>query len=101
MSHDSTKPPGWVVDDKFKPVQGDDVSDEKLLVEHVRHLRLEMHDGFDSIARALTKLDRIESRLDDIGVRISRIEKDQGDLASRVVVLEQSAKRRMKAQRKK
>lgn len=104
MSEDSTKPPGWAIDDKFKAVTEAEVRDDSptVLARRLDRLTGEVHDGFDGLNRQLLPaINRINDALADIAVRLKRLEKEGDDLNKRVIALEQSAKRRMKAARKK
>jgi hypothetical protein len=97
MSSDSTRP-------DYKTVQPFDVSDEnpKHVARRLDQLTTEVRTGFEGINnQLLPAINRINDALADIAVRLNRLEKDRDDHAMRLVALEQSAKQRLKAARKK
>lgn len=102
MSSDSTKPPGWVIDDKFKPVDEADCRDDNpaVLANHMRALQREVRDGFEMIAnRILPELAKVRDAIEDIGERLTALERDRDDINDRVSALERSAKNRRKAKK--
>lgn len=88
--------------DDYKPVTREDVTDLALLPKRFDMFATEVRQSFELLnERLIPMLTRIEERLDDLGVRMSRIEREQHDHAARITALEQAAKRRIKAARKK
>jgi hypothetical protein len=102
MSQDSTKPARWAVDDKFAAVTDEDVSDDnpKFLANRLDRFMGEMRDRFDLLEKKLEPLfTRTHNALDDIGVRLNRLEKDRDSHSQRITALEQAAKRRLKGRK--
>ena len=97
----SDKPPSWV-DDQFSPVREDEVRDENpsVLVRRLDRLTLEVHNGFDSMSRQLMPaINRIQDALEDIAVRLARLERDRDDHRNRLVAIEQKLEKSAKARR--
>lgn len=70
--------------DDFKPADAFDVSDENpaMLANHMRALQGEMRSGFELLnERLIPMITRIEEKLDDLGVRLTRVEKTQVEQA--------------------
>jgi hypothetical protein len=93
------------IDDKFdtppelqaRLVSTGDIPDASLLAEHMRHLQREMHDGFESISRQLLPaINRIQDALEDIGVRLNRLEHDRDNDRKRLAAIEQELEKRAK-----
>jgi hypothetical protein len=95
VSQDSTKPPGTLIDDKFKPVQSGELDDLHLLPGEFRAFRSEMRTAIELLTTQLIPaINRINDKLDDVGVRLNRLERDRDDLKNRVAALEQRSKQR-------
>ena len=89
--------------DDFKPADAFDVSDEnpQVLSRSVRNLQTEMRTGFELLnQRLLPLLERLESKLDDLTVRVNRVERDLVDQDKRLSALERAAKSVRTARRK-
>lgn len=81
------------IDDKFKPVQSADVTDLALLPKRFDLFASEVRDAFGRLTtqlgdRIIPMLERIESRLSDMEVRVDRLERGHDDLKKRVAALE-------------
>jgi hypothetical protein len=90
------------VSDDYKPVTREDVTDLALLPKRFDLFAHEVRQSFELLTeRLIPALTRIEEKLEDFGVRIARLERGQVDNTARITALEQAAKRRIKAARKK
>lgn len=88
--------------DDYKPVTREDVTDLALLPKRFDLFAHEVRQSFELLTeRLIPALTRIEEKLEDFGVRIARLERGQVDTTARITALEQAAKRRLKATRKK
>jgi hypothetical protein len=97
VSQDSTKPPGWVLDDEFNPVKAADVSDLAGLPRRFDAFAAEIRTALELLTtQLLPAINRINDRLDDDAIRLNRIEKKHNDLDQRVAALEQRAKQQRK-----
>lgn len=93
------------LDDKFKPVQSEDVSDLKLLPGQFRQFAADVRLSFELLnERLMPMLNRLEHALDDLNVRVTRIEKDALAADRRLNAIEQQlsvAKRKQQARKRK
>ena len=88
--------------DDYKPVTREDVTDLALLPKRFDLFAAEVRQSFELLTeRLIPALTRIEEKLEDFGVRLSRLERAHTDHAARITALEQAAKRRLKVTRKK
>ena len=88
--------------DEYKPVTREDVTDLALLPKRFDLFATEVRQSFELLTeRLIPALTRIEEKLEDFGVRLARLERGHTDHAARIAALEQAAKRRLKATRKK
>jgi hypothetical protein len=71
------KPPAWVLDDEFKPVQAADVSDIALLPRRFDLFSAQVRQSIDSLIHEIrSSTAQIKQSLDSIGYRIGRLEHD-------------------------
>lgn len=92
------------IDDKFRPVQAADVTDLALLPRRFDALASEVRLGFEMFGnKILPALDRIRDAIEDLAVRVTRLEKDWLAADKRLTAIEQEigASRRKQAKRKK
>lgn len=84
-------------DDPFIAATPDDVADGKLVAGHLRALERKVDSGFALITnKLLTKLDRLEEKIDehgdalkDITARMSRLESDRDADRKRLAAIEE------------
>lgn len=89
-----------LVDDKFEPVKTEELDDLHLLPGEFRSFRAEMRTAIELLTQQLLPaINRINDKLDDVGVRLNRLERDHMDLDNRITKLEQSARKRMKGRK--
>jgi chaperonin cofactor prefoldin len=63
----------------------------------MRHLQREVHDGFEAISRQLLPaINRIQEALEDIAVRVTRLEHDRDNDRKRLAAIEQELEKRAK-----
>jgi hypothetical protein len=108
VSEDSTSPkkPTWV-DDRFKPVQADDVTDERLVARRFDFFAAEMRQAIAQLAnQILPVLRELGDTMRDMDYAIRRLESDRDtertsrkDLARRVDALETRQTKRVRARK--
>ncbi len=84
-----------LAEDPYKSVTREDVSEHnpKMLAEWMRALQREMRDGFTLMAetfgsKILTTMERIETTMGDVVLRVNQLERAHLSLKDRVALLE-------------
>jgi hypothetical protein len=68
------------IDDKFRPVQSHELSDLALLPGQFRQFAAEVRMSFELLTeRIMPALDRLNTAIDDLRVRVSRVERERDE----------------------